>query len=155
MTDPLAGSYYIEELTDKIVEMSRDYLNHIATLGGATDGIAFMQEEIAAAAYSHQKSVEAGKSVVVGVNQFVEEEAAPPSTVPANYLELEENQCRSLARMKARRDEQKVKNACDDVRKAVKSERNLIPVFIGAVKAGVTLGEISEILRMEWGEYQA
>ena len=155
VTDPLAGSYYIEELTDKIVEMSRDYLNHIATLGGATDGIAFMQEEIAAAAYSHQKSVEAGKSVVVGVNQFVEEEADPPSTVPANYLELEENQCRSLARMKARRDEQKVKNACDDVRKAVKSERNLIPVFIGAVKAGVTLGEISEILRMEWGEYQA
>ncbi|MEO2159377.1 MAG: methylmalonyl-CoA mutase family protein [bacterium] len=155
VTDPMAGSYYIEELTDKMVEMSRDYLDKIDALGGASNATVFMQEEIAAAAYSHQKNVEKGKQVIVGVNQFVEEEEEHSSTVPADYLELEGDQCHSLINMKARRDKEKIKKACDDVRLAVKSGENLIPVFIDAVKTDVTLGEISEILRVEWGEYQA
>ena len=90
--DPLAGSYHLEELTDNLVEKAKNYIYRIADIGGSSSAINFMREEIAKVAYAHQKNIEEGKQVVVGVNKFVDEgeEVVPQSG--SDYLELENNQ---------------------------------------------------------------
>ena len=153
--DPLAGSYHLEELTDNLVEKAKNYIYRIADIGGSSSAINFMRQEIEKAAYAHQKNIEEGKQVVVGVNKFVDEgeEVAPQSG--SDYLELENNQRKSLGKIKAKRDEGRVVEACRQIKRTLKSEENLMPILIKAVKAEVTLGEISNLLREEWGEYQA
>ena len=153
--DPLAGSYYLEGLTDNLVEKAKDYINRIEGLGGSSSAIDFMREEIAKAAYAHQKNVEEGRQVVVGVNKFVDEGEKLAVQHASDYLELENNQRKSLGKIKAKRDEGRVVEVCRQIQRTVKSEENLMPILIKAVKANVTLGEISNLLRGEWGEYQA
>jgi methylmalonyl-CoA mutase N-terminal domain/subunit len=152
--DPMAGSFYLEELTDKMVEVAQGYLDRITVLGGASKAVEFMQKEIAATAYVHQKNIEKGKKVVVGVNRFVEDKKKEAFPETADYFELERSQCLTLKEVKAKRDKKEIEQACDDIRLAVRSGQNLMPFLIEAVKANVTLGEISKLLILEWGEYQ-
>ena len=93
--------------------------------------------------------------MVVGVNKFVDEGEKLAVEQASDYLELENNQRKSLGKIKAKRDEGRVVEVCRQIQRTVKAEENLMPILIKAVKANVTLGEISNLLRGEWGEYQA
>jgi len=152
--DPLGGSWYVEALTDAIEVRAREYLERIAELGGASRAIDYMQEEIHRAAYAVQMDIEAGRRAVVGVNTHTEEEG-PPRIEQPDYSALERGQRGKLAAWKAGRREPDVRGALDAVRGAARGADNLMPPIIHAVKAGVTLGEISDALRGEWGVYDA
>lgn len=150
--DPLAGSYYVEALTDALEAKAREYLARVDELGGAARAIGYFQEEIHRAAYEHQLAVEAGERVIVGVNAFTEEEPPPPVPQP-DYRALEAAQRRRLAALKERRDAPAVEAALAAVRAAARGDANLLPPIVAAVKAMATLGEISDALRAEWGVY--
>ncbi len=150
--DPLGGSHYVEALTDEVERVAREYLERIAELGGAARAIDYMQEEIHQSAYRFQMEIESGARSVVGVNQHVDEEAAPRIGQP-DYSALERGQVEGLSTMKAGRDADAVAARLAAVRAAAGSDQNLVPTFVEAVKAGVTLGEISDELRLEWGTY--
>jgi methylmalonyl-CoA mutase N-terminal domain/subunit len=150
--DPLAGSYFVEALTDEIESRARDYLERIEELGGAAKAVEYMQEEIHRAAYRHQLAVEAGERPVVGVNAFTEDEE-PVTIVQPDYSALEAGQKERLATFRANRDDAPVAAALESVRRAASAGENLMPRFIHAVKSHATLGEISDALRQEWGTY--
>ena len=150
--DPLGGSHYVEALTDAIEEGARDYLDRIESMGGAASAIEFMQDEIHRAAYRFQKEVEAGTRHVVGVNVNVEEEESPRIDQP-DYPLLEVEQKAELERLKGARDARSVSRSLERIRSAAQGSTNLMPPIIDAVKASVTLGEISDALREEWGRY--
>lgn len=152
--DPLGGSWFVEALTDEVERRAREYLDRIAELGGAARAIDYMQEEIHRAAYSFQMDVESGERRVVGVNAHTEEDG-PPRIGQPDYSALEREQKRKLASRKADRDPGKVAQALARIRESARSDANLMPPIIDAVKASVTLGEISDALRAEWGVYDA
>jgi len=151
-SDPLGGSYYVEALTDEIERRAVEYLERIAELGGAAKAIDFMQEEIHEAAYRFQMEVESGDRAVVGVNTHVEDEGAAPIELP-DYSALELGQIGRLTEMKTARDSEAVRSRLEAIRTIAASTDNLMPPLIDAVKAGVTLGEISDALREQWGTY--
>jgi methylmalonyl-CoA mutase, N-terminal domain len=151
--DPLGGSYYVEALTRAVEEKATAYLEQIEGLGGAAEAIAFMQEEIHRAAYEHQLQVEAGERVVVGVNRFVTGES-PLDLKQPDFTALERAQARQLAELKRSRDDAEVRARLEAVRDAARGTDNLMPRIIDAVKAMVSLGEISDALREEWGVYR-
>ncbi|MDT8340426.1 MAG: methylmalonyl-CoA mutase family protein [Longimicrobiales bacterium] len=150
--DPLAGSYFVEALTDEIETRARAYLDRIEELGGAAAAVEYMQEEIHRSAYRHQLAVEAGERVVVGVNRYAEEEEAPHMPQP-DYSALEAAQGERLAAYRGGRDAGEVRAVLEAVRSAARAGENLMPRFVAAVKGGATLGEISDALRAEWGTY--
>ncbi len=152
--DPLAGSYYVEALTDAIEERAREYLDEIDERGGAARSVEYMQDEIHRSAYRHQMEVESGERTVVGVNDFVEEESRVRIEQP-DFHTLEERQREKLADLRARRDGGAVGAALDRIRDAARGGDNLLPPMVEAVKALATLGEISDVLREEWGTYDA
>lgn len=151
--DPLAGSYYVEALTDQVEAVARQYLAKIEEMGGASRAVDFMKEEIHQAAYRFQLEIERGERTVVGVNSFQETEAALHMRQQPDYPALEEDQKGRLGALKAGRDPGKLQTALGAVRAAARSDDNLIPPMIDAVKALATLGEISDVLREEWGTY--
>jgi methylmalonyl-CoA mutase, N-terminal domain len=152
--DPLGGSYYVEWLTDHLEETARAYLDRVAELGGAANAIPFFQEEIHRSAYEHQRAVEQGERIIVGVNAH--KEAEEPLRIPRpDYAALETGQRTRLADLRSRRDEDAVSRALDAVRAAARGTDNLLPPMVEAVKAMATLGEISDVLRREWGEYRS
>jgi methylmalonyl-CoA mutase, N-terminal domain len=151
--DPLAGSYYVESLTTALESKARAYLAEVERLGGAAKAIGYFQEEIHAAAYAHQQAIERGERVVVGVNRFSVEEPAPRIEAPA-YAELEARQRARLAELRGRRDGAAVEEALGRIRGGAESAENLLPAMVEAVKAGVTLGEISDVLRGVWGVHR-
>jgi len=150
--DPLAGSYFVEALTDEIEAAALEYLARIEELGGAAKAVEFMKEEIHQAAYKFQLEVEAGVRSVVGVNSFLEEGETARIQQP-DYPALEQSQRERLGVMKGARDLGRLHATLDAVRSAATTGDNLIPPIIDAVKAMATLGEISDILRGEWGTY--
>jgi len=150
--DPLAGSYYVEALTDEVEKQARDYLARIEEMGGAARAVDFMKDEIHRAAYRFQLQVERGDRTVVGVNAFQDERDEPRMEQP-DYPALEANQRAGVTGLKAQRDPDEVRSVLTAVREAARSGDNLLPPMIGAVKALATLGEISDILREEWGTY--
>jgi methylmalonyl-CoA mutase N-terminal domain/subunit len=150
--DPLAGSYYLEALTDEIEARARGYLDQIADLGGAAKAVDFMKDEIHRSAYRFQMEVERGERSVVGVNVF-EEEGESPRIPRPDYPALEETQRGALADLKGDRNEGEVRGVLEGVRDAAESGDNLLPSMIQAVSALATLGEISDILRETWGTY--
>ena len=150
--DPLAGSYYVEALTSQIEDAARAYLEEIEGLGGAPQAIEFMQGEIHESAYRHQMEIEANERLVVGVNAFEEEEESPSIEKP-DFSALETAQGLRLEDFKARRDSGNTAQALEGMRSAARSTENLIPPMIEAVKASATLGEISQVLREEWGAH--
>lgn len=151
--DPLGGSYYVESLTDALEQRARAYLARVDELGGAARAVEFFQDEIHQAAYAHQLAVEREEKQVVGVNAYREEGAAQRIEQP-DYSALEREQRARLQAIRAERDPSEVGAALDSVRAAARSEQNLLPTMVRAVKAMATLGEISDVLREEWGEYR-
>lgn len=150
--DPLAGSWFVENLTDEIERRAREYLGRIDDLGGASKAVEYMQEEIHAAAYRHQLDVESGAKTVVGVNAYREDEHAAPAPQP-DYSELEARQRGAVLRGKEERDGAEVRSALEAIVAAARGGDNLMPRLVHAVKARATLGEISDALRREWGTF--
>ena len=152
--DPLAGSYYVEALTDRIEQEAREYIAKIDAMGGALAAIekGYMQQEMGRSAYQIQKEIEAGERVVVGVNKFASEEAES-----AEYLKLDpvagEKQCRRLAEIKQTRDNAAVADALAALRQAALGSENVMPYLIVASKTYATLGEMCNVLREVFGEY--
>jgi len=150
--DPLGGSHYVEALTDEIERRALEYLEKIDAMGGAAGAIEYMQEEIHQAAYRFQMEIESGARSVVGVNVHTEEGGAPPISQP-DYSLLEAAQVERLTSARTERDESAVRSALASMRVVAGSDENLMPGLIDAVRIGVTLGEISDALREEWGTW--
>ena len=150
--DPLAGSWFVESLTDEIEARALDYLERIDELGGAAQAVEFMQEEIHQAAYRHQLAIEDGSRPVVGVNAWADDQDEAPIEQP-DYRALEAAQRDRVAELKTRRDPSGVTTALRQLREAESAGANLMPPIIAAVKAMATLGEISDVLREAWGTW--
>lgn len=150
--DPLGGSHYVEALTDEVERLAMEYLAKIDDMGGASQAIEFMQEEIHQAAYRFQMDIESGERSVVGVNVHSEDEG-PPRIGQPDYSALERAQVVRLRAVRSSRDETAAATALDSIRLVASSSDNLMPGLIDAVKLGVTLGEISDALREEWGTW--
>jgi methylmalonyl-CoA mutase, N-terminal domain len=153
--DPLAGSYYVECLTDAIEAGARELMAQVDALGGAARAIerGFFQEAIARSAYELQKAQESGERVVVGVNRYADD--TPPLSIQApDFSALEKEQCARLAEVKRSRDNKAVAAKLRSVREAASGATPLMPPIIEAVRARATLGEISDTLRDVWGVYR-
>ena len=150
--DPLGGSYYVEALTDQIESAAVNYLDTIEELGGTSKAIEYMMEEIQIAAYKIQLDVESGQREIVGVNVHAEEDEALSIEKPA-YEVLEQEQIARLKAHKERRIDGTIREELEGVRSTARGNANLMPRLISSVKAGVTLGELSDVLRSEWGAY--
>jgi len=153
--DPLAGSYYVEWLTNQLESKIMDYIAEIDKTGGALKAIekGYVQREIANSAYDYQKAVDSGEQVVVGVNKYVAGGEETPETLEIGE-ETEMKQVESLRRLKKERDSKKVGEVLDKVLNVARSDENVMPVVIEAVKAYGTVGEISDALRKTFGEYR-
>jgi methylmalonyl-CoA mutase N-terminal domain/subunit len=153
--DPLAGSYYVEALTDAIEAGARALMQEVESLGGAARAIerGFFQEAIARSAYQLQKAQESGERVVVGVNRYTDD--APPSPIQApDFSTLEREQRDRLAEVRRSRDSGALQSAIRRVKDAATGTDPLMPPIIDAVRARATLGEISDTLREVWGLYR-
>jgi methylmalonyl-CoA mutase N-terminal domain/subunit len=153
--DPLAGSYYVESLTDAIERGARALIQEVDALGGAAKAIerGFFQEAIARSAYDLQKRQESGETVVVGVNRFTDESPAMKIETP-DFSALEAEQRERLSEAKRRRDRGGVEPALVAVRFAAERSESLMPRILDAVRARASLGEISDALRQAWGTYR-
>ena len=154
--DPLAGSYYVESLTDAIEQQALAYIEKIDAFGGAPVAIekGYIQQEMANSAYRYQLEIESGERVVVGVNKFVQTEPQASEYLAVDPA-LAEAQSRRLAELRADRDNAVVARTLATVRAVAGSSENLMPYLIDAVKAYATLGEICDVLREVFGEYKA
>jgi len=154
--DPLAGSYYIEYLTNQIEEEAIRYIEKIDSLGGATAAIekGYMQREIVESAYRYQKEVESKEKIVVGVNEFTMEEEEPIKILRVDPA-IEKRQIEKLNKIKSERNSQEVKNALNRIHHAAEHNENLLPTILAAVKKQATLGEICDVLKTVYGEYKA
>jgi methylmalonyl-CoA mutase N-terminal domain/subunit len=153
--DPLAGSYYVETLTNELEAAANTYLAEIEAIGGTLAAIeaGYQQRQIQEAAYAVQRRIEAGDQVVVGVNRFVDDAAASP---PLQHIdpEAEREQVTRLRRGRAERDAIACERALVVLGYAAAGTANLLPPIIAAVEAQATLGEISDRLRLVWGEHR-
>jgi methylmalonyl-CoA mutase N-terminal domain/subunit len=152
--DPLAGSYLIEYLTDEIERRAEEYIAKIDAMGGALAAIqrGYIQNEIQDAAYHYQRAIERGEEVVVGVNAFQIEEAVELERLKVDPA-IEAAQCERLMSLRQRREAARVSELLAQLETAARGSVNLIPLFITCVENDVTLGEICNLLRNIWGEY--
>jgi methylmalonyl-CoA mutase, N-terminal domain len=153
--DPLAGSYYIETLTNEMEQRAAEYLGKIEVLGGMLKAIerGFVQQEIQNAAYEYQRQVDQQEAVVVGVNRFEVEQERP---IPIQRIdpELESKQVERVRALRARRDAGPWKAALAGVEDGARSGANVMQRIISAVEAGATVGEVSDAMRRVFGEYR-
>jgi methylmalonyl-CoA mutase, N-terminal domain len=153
--DPLAGSYYIEALTNEIEKRAAEYLGKIEVMGGMLRAIerGFVQQEIQNAAYEYQQAVDREEAIVVGVNRFEIEEEKP---IPIQKIDpaLEPKQIERLRALRARRDARPWKDALNQVEEAARSGANVMPKILAAVEAYATVGEIADAMRRVFGEYR-
>jgi methylmalonyl-CoA mutase N-terminal domain/subunit len=153
--DPLGGSYYVEALTDKMEEEVKGYLDKIEELGGAVIAVeqGYMQREIHQAAYEMQKKIESGEEVVIGMNRFTIENEQPPELLRVDPT-LGVKQKAKLELVRSKRDGLAVEQSLSSLRKAAQGKDNLMPFILEAVRRYATIGEICNVLREEFGEYQ-
>ncbi|HEY6056885.1 MAG TPA: methylmalonyl-CoA mutase family protein, partial [Candidatus Limnocylindrales bacterium] len=153
--DPLAGSYFVETLTNDLEAAAEEYLAEIDALGGTLSAIeaGFQQRQIQEAAYRTQREVEAGQRIVVGVNRFVDEAGTTP---PLQRIdpEAERLQVEGVRRVRAGRDPAAWAAALGRLEDAARGGENVLPSIIEAVRAYATVGEISDRLRVVWGEHR-
>jgi methylmalonyl-CoA mutase N-terminal domain/subunit len=161
--DPLAGSYFVEWLTDELERQALELMKRIEELGGAAKAIesGFLHDEIARSAYAHQMRVESGETTIVGVNRFQDAEEAPDAP-RVDYSQLEVDQVARLAARRAKRDSAAVAASLARVRTTARAYRDdaeagirpsLMPAIIDAVRARASVGEIADTLREEWGAF--
>jgi methylmalonyl-CoA mutase N-terminal domain/subunit len=153
--DPLAGSYYVETLTNQLETAANDYLKEIEALGGTLAAIeaGYQQRQIQEAAYQVQRAIESGSKIVVGMNKFRDEETATPSLQKIDP-EGERRQCERVAKVRAERDPAAWEAAMDRLEDCARGQENLLPPMIEAVKAYATVGEVCDRLRAVWGEHR-
>jgi methylmalonyl-CoA mutase N-terminal domain/subunit len=153
--DPLAGSYFIESLTDELETKAMEYIKKIDAMGGSVQAIeaGFIQNEIAGASYEYQQSIQNGTRIIVGVNKFVTEEPAFDKHLVVDDS-IRELQIAKLKRLKTERDPEKVKQCLTNVETAAKGNSNLMPFIIEAVENYCTLGEVADAMRRVFGEYK-
>jgi methylmalonyl-CoA mutase N-terminal domain/subunit len=153
--DPMAGSYFVESLTDEVEKAANEYLDRIAALGGAVAAIEarFMQDEIESAAYSFAKAVDSGEKVVVGVNRFTDAESEPADVFPIDVT-LQQTQIDRTKSVRAARDQSVVDAALSEIAVTARGEGNLLVPMKAALGAMATLGEVADVLRDEFGVYQ-
>jgi len=154
--DPLAGSYYIENLTNEIEKRAFEYIEKIDKMGGMLKAIesGYVQREIAESAYNYQKAVESGEQIIVGVNKFVIEEDKKDLEILKINEEVEKRQVEKLKKMKEKRDNTAVKDKLKALKKAAQGTDNLMPYILDCVRVYCTLGEMADTLREVFGEYQ-
>jgi methylmalonyl-CoA mutase N-terminal domain/subunit len=152
--DPLAGSYFVEELTDTMEQEAWKYIEKIDAMGGSVQAIeeGYIQKEIADAAYVYQKEMEAGESILVGVNKFTQDKEPFESLFTVNDS-IRIQQIEKLVQLRANRDNAKVSAILANLKIAANSNENLMPIIIEAVENLATLGEIADTLRSVFGEY--
>ena len=153
--DPLAGSYYVESLTNELEAAAWAYLDEIETMGGTLSAIerGFQQREIQEAAYRVQRAVDSGEQVVVGVNKFRDDEVTTP---PVHRIdpEGERRQVERVRKVRAERSAEAWTAAMDELERVARADGNLMPAIVAAVRAYATVGEISDRLRVTWGEHR-
>ena len=152
--DPLAGSWFVESLTDEVEQGAWEYLERIDAMGGAVDAIEaeYMQQEIEQAAYAFAKAVDADEKVVVGVNKFIDDEFEPTEVFPID-VELQQSQVARVKRVREERDQGSVDAALADVEAAARGTQNLLVPMKKALSRMATLGEVSDVLRGVFGEF--
>ena len=153
--DPLGGSYYLENLTNEIYERAAAYIQKIDDLGGAAEAIekGFVQREIQDSAYTYQREIEKEERIVVGLNRFQVEEEKPTNLLRVDPS-VRTSQIERLRKLRSERDGQMVKKCLADLKQGAERDQNMIPFMLKAVKAYATLGEICDVLREVFGEYQ-
>jgi methylmalonyl-CoA mutase N-terminal domain/subunit len=153
--DPLAGCYYVENMTDKIEAEIDDYIKKIDAMGGTLTAIeqGFIQKEIQNSSYRFQKEIESGERVYVGINKYTMEEPPPTGLLKVD-MSVGEVKAAELKKYRAERDQAKWKAALDKLREVSKTDENVMPYVIEAVKAKATVGEVCDVWRGVYGEYR-
>lgn len=153
--DPLGGSYYIEALTNRMEEKAYEYFREIKSLGGVVPAIekGFFQREIAKSAYLYQKAVEEHRRIIVGINEFIDEEL-PRVEILKIDPSVEKSQIESLRKVRKERNIKEVKETLKRLKDAAQTQENLMPKILDCVKAYATIGEMIDVLREEFGEYK-
>ncbi|MDW8268969.1 MAG: methylmalonyl-CoA mutase family protein, partial [Anaerolineae bacterium] len=157
--DPLAGSYYVEALTDRLEAEARALLDKVRQMGGAIKAIesGWIQQQIADSAWERQQAIESGRQIIVGVNKYQTPEEARPVGIFRPDPETYRRQCERLAALRAERDNAAVQVALARLQAVAQApaghDTNLMPPILEAVRAYATLGEICGALRQVWGEY--
>jgi methylmalonyl-CoA mutase N-terminal domain/subunit len=153
--DPLAGSYYVESLTNELEAAAWAYLDEIESMGGTLAAIerGFQQREIQEAAYRVQRAVDSGEQVVVGVNKFRDDEVISPPTHRIDPVG-ERRQVEGVRKVRAERSAEAWRAAMDELERVARADGNLMPAIVAAVRAYATVGEISDRLRVTWGEHR-
>jgi methylmalonyl-CoA mutase N-terminal domain/subunit len=154
--DPLAGSYYIEKLTDEIEARAQAYIDTIEKMGGPVVAIekGYVQKEIQESAYRYQKEIESNERIIVGLNKFQVQEEKPKELLKVDPT-VRDQQVERLRELKGQRNQYEVRDALTGVKEAAKSGANLMPPILEAVRSMATLGEICDTLREVFGEYEA
>ena len=153
--DPLAGSYFVESLTDELESKAVEYINRIDGMGGAVSAIesGYQQREIHEAAFRYQQDIEKKEQIIVGVNDFGVEEDNPGELLKVDH-ELERRQKEKLSSLRLRRRDAETQLALKAIVGAARDGANLMPFILDAVRVYATLGEISDAMRGVFGEYQ-
>lgn len=154
--DPLGGSYYVESLTNEMEAECHRYLETIEKLGGVIAAIeaGFFQREIALSAFRYQEAIENKGRIVVGLNEFVDDEGEYEIELRENSPEFESRKIAALVEFKRSRDQDRVRTRIEEIRRSCMSQENVLPGLIAAVKAGVTLGEAISAMREVFGHYR-
>ena len=154
--DPLAGSYYIEKLTDEIEARAQAYIDTIEKMGGPVVAIekGYVQKEIQESAYRYQKEIESNERIIVGLNKFQVQEEKPKELLKVDPT-VRDQQVERLRELKGQRNQYEVRDALTGVKEAAQTGANLMPPILEAVRSMATLGEICDTLREVFGEYEA
>jgi methylmalonyl-CoA mutase N-terminal domain/subunit len=154
--DPLAGSYYVEALTNEMEEKAMEYVQKVDDMGGAIVAIekGFFQKEIADSSYSYQREIDDRKRTIVGVNDYQIKKEEHPIELLRVDPKAEKEQIANLQKLKERRDNRAVEEKLEKLQRSAEKDENLMPTIIDAVKAYATLGEICSVLRKVYGEYK-
>jgi methylmalonyl-CoA mutase N-terminal domain/subunit len=154
VADPMGGSFLVESLTERLVEESRELIARVDELGGAVRAIesGFYQQQIQESAYRHQRLVESGERVIVGVNSFTETSQSEVEILRIG-ADLEAEQVARVQRLRATRDDAPVQRALDDLRRGASGDDNMLPLLRNALAARATVGEACNALRDVFGEY--
>ncbi|HEY8885351.1 MAG TPA: methylmalonyl-CoA mutase family protein, partial [Chloroflexota bacterium] len=153
--DPLGGSFFVEALTDQLEQAACRYLDEIDALGGALRAIetGYFQRQVAESAYRYQQKIEAGDTVIVGVNQYTSDDAIPVELLRVDPA-LAESQRARLQNLKRRRDSTVVHNDLAELERRARGDANLVEWMVVCVEHGSTLGEISDTLRRVFGTHR-
>lgn len=152
--DPLAGSYFVETLTDDLEAAAWKYIDKIDVMGGSVNAIeqGYIQNEIADAAYQYQKAIESGEQIIVGVNKFTADEAINPEVFRVDDS-IRQEQINKIQQLKSERNNKLVDEKLENLKEAAQGDKNLMPFILEAVEEYATLGEIADVLRSVFGEY--